>query len=270
MQALLVKMSHHMSRAGRIDMKRMLFSGLLGFVIIFVAVFSTMARSGAAVASLAAPPTPTLVKVPMADGLEIWGDFYAATGTEKAPAALLLHQFNGSSFEWQEFAVPLAEQGYNVLAIDMRGQGLTGGDVDWKLAESDALALMGWLREQETVDPDRVSVIGASVGANLALRVCAQDEACHAVIALSPGLGYFGVATKDTVSDMKHKALFLVASQNDTPSGNDIKDLAAAAPSSADVLMHIYASSNRHGTAMFSFPDLIPMMLTWLDSYNVS
>jgi pimeloyl-ACP methyl ester carboxylesterase len=251
-------------------MKRILFSGLLGFVIIFVAVFSTMAQSSTSVASLAAAPTPTLVKIPMADGLEIWGDFYAASGGEKAPAALLLHQFNGSSFDWQEFAVPLAEQGYNVLAIDMRGQGLTGGDDNWKLAESDAIALMGWLRDQETVDPDRVSVIGASIGANLALRACAQDEACHAVIALSAGLGYYGVGTQDTVKGMKDKAIFLAASQNDTPAGNDIKILAAAAPSSADVLMHIYASSNRHGTAMFSFPDLIPMMLQWLDSYNVS
>lgn len=251
-------------------MKRLILGGLFSALIIFAAVFSSTARSSASAVSVAAPPTPQLVKIPMADGLEIWSEFYAATGDEKAPAALLLHQFNGSSFEWQEFAVPLAEQGYNVLAVDMRGQGLTGGDIDWKLAESDALALMGWLREQDTVDPDRVAVIGASIGANLALRACAQDEACHAVIALSAGLGYFGVGTLDTVEGMKDKAIFLTASQNDTPAGNDIKDLAAAAPSSADVLMHIYASSNRHGTAMFSFPDLIPMMLQWLDSYNVS
>ncbi|MEO8609089.1 MAG: alpha/beta fold hydrolase [Chloroflexota bacterium] len=250
-------------------MKRMILSGLFGFLIIFTVAYSTIAPSSVlATSQAAAPVSPQLVKIPMADGLEIWGDFYMAAGTEKAPAALLLHQFNGSSFEWREFAVPLAEQGYNVLAIDMRGQGLTGGDIDWKLAESDGVALMGWLREQDTVDPDHVAVIGASIGANLALRVCAQDDACHAVIALSAGLGYFGVATKDVVAGMKHKALFLVASQNDTPAGNDIKDLAAAAPSSADVLMHIYASSNRHGTAMFSFPDLIPMMLQWLENYN--
>lgn len=248
-------------------MKRLFLSGLIGFLIIFVAAYSSIAGSSAA-GSLAAAPSPQLVKIPMADGLEIWGDFYAATGDEKAPAALLLHQFNGSSFEWQEFAVPLAAAGYNVLAVDMRGQGLTGGDIDWKLAESDALALMGWLRDQDTVDPDRVAVVGASIGANLALRTCAQDEACHAVIALSAGLGYFGVATEDVVADMKDKAIFFAASQNDTPAGNDIKDLAAAAPSKADVLMRIYASSNRHGTAMFSFPDLIPLMLQWLENYN--
>ena len=251
-------------------MKRMLFSGLLGVVMILVGGYAGIARSSVLTTrQAAAPPSPQLVKIPMADGLEIWGDFYAvAEGEEKAPAALLLHQFNGSSFEWQEFAQPLAEAGYNVLAVDMRGQGLTGGKIDWKLAESDANALMGWLREQETVDPDRVAVVGASIGSNLALRACAGDDACHAVIALSPGLSYFGVGTKDAIEGMKDKAIFLVASQTDTPSGNDIKDLAAAAPSSVDVLMHIYASSNRHGTAMFSFPDLIPMMIGWLENYN--
>jgi pimeloyl-ACP methyl ester carboxylesterase len=206
----------------------------------------------------------------MADGLEIWGDFYAATveGDAKAPAALLLHQRFGSSFEWQEFAVPLAEAGYNVLAVDMRGHGLTGGDVDWKLAETDTSALVGWLREQETVDPDRVALVGASIGANLALRECAQDDACHAVIALSPGLDYFGVDTKDIFETMKDKAVFLVSSANDGQSDDGTKYLASIAPSSVDVLMRSYASSNRHGTAMFSFPDLIPLMLQWLDGYN--
>ncbi len=253
-------------------MKRIILAGLLGLMAAFVVVYSSLTPQ-ITVAALKITPTPGpshLVSIPMADGLKIKGDFYPAVDNDFAPALLLLHQHFGSGVDWKDFAIPLAQKGYTVLAIDMRGQGITGGKVDWHLAESDAVALMAWLREQPGIDPDRVAVAGASIGANLALQACAEDDACHVVIALSPGLDYFGIGTKDTVDEMQNKSILLVASQNDPQSAESTKYLTSLTSRSVNSMTRIYASSNRHGTALFSFPDLAPLMMDWLDLYNMA
>src|SRR5207248_4064448 len=73
------------------------------------------------------------VEIVMADGLKIQGSFYANLGDTKVPAALLLHQLGANRDEWRVFANPLADKGYNILAVDMRGHGKTGGKQDWTL-----------------------------------------------------------------------------------------------------------------------------------------
>src|SRR5262249_36546038 len=121
----------------------------------------------------AAPPYPTSqpaqdVAIKMADGLVIRGTFYPASGSEPAPAVLLLHQYNGNRRQWDAFTNALIAKGYNVLAVDQRGFGETGGKLDWIRAEQDGGTLMTWLREEPTVDLDKVAVVGASIGSNLA------------------------------------------------------------------------------------------------------
>ena len=248
-------------------MKKIILCVVLISLLTSVAVFAKNASSTAA-AQTSTPAPARLVTIPMADGLEVDGDLYPGPEGEKAPAALLLHQYRGSSYDWREFALPLQEKGYTVLAIDIRGQGLTGGAINWGLAESDAVALMGWLRDQPNVDPDRVAIVGASIGANLALRVCSGDAACHAVIALSPGINYFGVRSSEAIEAMEDKAVFLVASQGDTQSAMPTKLLTSNAPRSVDITMHLYGSARQHGTDLFFFSDLIPQMIVWLDIYN--
>jgi dienelactone hydrolase len=229
--------------------------------------------AGRAAATEAATPQvqPSEITVKVSDGLEIKGSFYASEGKGQASAALLLHQYKGSRSEWDPFTQALVAKGYNVLVVDQRGYGKTGGTEDWKLAVTDAAALMGWLRKQPTVNPDRVTVAGASVGANVALQVCASDLKCHTVIALSPGTDFLGVTSKDAVQKMEKKPIFLAASQED-PYASDatVKSLVTDAPVSSTVLAKVYANNKLHGAAMFQNPDLIPTMLLWLDTYNIA
>jgi pimeloyl-ACP methyl ester carboxylesterase len=251
-------------------MKKFALGGLLFALFTLLALF---VRSGlgsvAAQTTTTTPPPAQLAAVPMADGLQIKGDYYPAPESDTpAPAALLLHQNAGSGFDWRPFALSLQATGYSVLAVDMRGHGLTGGSVNWRLAESDAGALMEWLRQQPAIDPDRVAIVGASIGANLALRVCSADAACHAVIALSPGINYFGVRTPEAIRAMEDKSVFLVAGQRDNQSSLPTKELTAAVPRSVNLMTRLYGSARQHGTGLFFFSDLTPLMLSWLDQYN--
>src|SRR5579871_3191318 len=208
--------------------------GVLGFVVCVLIAAVVMNRGAAVRAAPPYPPTSVPaqeVQIKMADGLVVKGTFYPAAAATPAPAVLLLHQYNGNRRQWDAFTVALTAKGYNVLAVDQRGFGETGGQVDWTLAERDAAMLMTWLREEPTVDLDRVAVVGASIGSNLALRVCASDPKCHTAIALSPALDYVGVTTKNVVASMHNKAIFLVASERDAnPSADGVKALTAIAP----------------------------------------
>lgn len=250
-------------------MRKGLLSGLL-----IVALVIILANAHGVQGSLAAatktptPPPPKAVSIKMEDGLEIKGDFYDPQNNGKGPAALLLHQYGGSSYDWKDFANLLKQKGYSVLAVDMRGQGLTAHKQDWKMAQQDTLALMAWLREQPGVDPAHVIVMGASIGANLALKGCADDDACHVAVALSPGLNFYGVVAKDAITKMKGKAIFMAAAALDAQSGEATKLLAVYAPTSVNVMTRIYASLPTHGMGLLAFNDLTSHIMEWLDKYN--
>jgi dienelactone hydrolase len=252
-------------------MKKRSFS--LAFVIILLMGIGIASQypSVAAAATEEPPPAataePQKVLIKVADGLEIHGMFYPTTA-EKAPALLLLHQYGGNQSQWSRLVPILVENGYNVLTVDMRGSGTTGGKQNWTTAEADGLELMKWLREQPTVNPDRVGVIGASIGSNLALRICAADEKCPAVVALSPGINYFGVSTKDAVENMGNRAVLLVAAQQDSDASGGVKTLTFVTPKETNLEVRIYGGTGLHGVDMLYKVDLPKLIIDWLQQYN--
>ena len=92
-------------------------------------------------------------------------------------------------------AADLVAAGYAVLVVDMRGHGETGGAQDWTLAADDLGRVWDAFAALETVDESRTAVVGASIGANMALRLGADRADVGAVALLSPGLDYRGVTT---------------------------------------------------------------------------
>jgi pimeloyl-ACP methyl ester carboxylesterase len=138
---------------------------------------------------------PQRVEVAAEDGLMLVGDFYAlATDTDvELPTVLLMHQNQSNRQSWEPLIGPLLEAGFNVLTVDLRAHGETGGARDWEAALEDVQTWLDWLREQPTVRDSGIATVGASIGSNLALVGCANDPTCVTAIALSPGVDYFGI-----------------------------------------------------------------------------
>ncbi|MCA9903078.1 MAG: alpha/beta fold hydrolase [Anaerolineae bacterium] len=200
------------------------------------------------------------------DGLTLVGEFYASTN-EPAPAVLLLHMLGSRRSAWQPLIPWLSDAGYNVLAVDLRGHGETQGAQDWPAAERDVETWLDWLGEQPSVMPDRIAIVGASIGANLALNGCAFDERCITTVALSPGLDYRGVVTEPAVSDgLAERSALLVASQRDAYSADSVKMLTTEA--SGELGLQLYPGS-AHGTALLGAADapVIPLILNWLAAH---
>ena len=120
----------------------------------------------------------TEVVIPTKDGVEVHGTFQLPEGDifDPIPAVLLLHGGRQTRAEWAPLLPELAESGWAVLAIDLRGHGATGGEIeDWGAffndkdgVPQDVEAAMAFLSSHESVNKDRIAVVGSSVGGNLA------------------------------------------------------------------------------------------------------
>lgn len=82
-------------------------------------------------------------------------------------------------------AAVLARHGYGVLMVDPRGQGRSGGhamDAGW-YGDRDVVAAVTFLRHQAGVDPNRIGLLGLSMGGEEAIGAAAADPAIRAVVA---------------------------------------------------------------------------------------
>jgi predicted acyl esterase len=238
----------------------------LRMAIIIIVLIVGMAFAAHAQEATEEVVTPQIAEIETVDGLLLKGDFYPASA-ENAPAVLLMHQFNSTRRSWSSFLPPLLEAGYAVLNVDLRGHGDSFGDRDWDAAIGDVQTWLDWLREQPGVRPDAISIMGASVGSNLALVGCANDPECITAIALSPGLDYFGITTSTAISEgLAERSALLIAAQGDSESASSVKELIAL--SVGEIGVQIY-ESGEHGTGMFPQHDerLMPLILMWLETH---
>lgn len=197
------------------------------------------------------------------DRLRLQAMLYPAD-VQPAPAVLLLPMLNGRKEDWRPLVPVLQQAGYTVLTVDLRGQGATGGTPNWTQARQDVLDMLADLQAMDGVDGERIAVIGAGIGANLALTGCAVSTFCDAVAALSPGLDDQGVLTEGAVTRLGDRPLLLIAAVDDT--------LAAAAAQRLDGLAGgphelLLLEGSARGTALLQArPDLPGTLLAWLNA----
>jgi len=105
------------------------------------------------------------------EGLTLYGMLHRTEGAGPQPAVMLLHGFTGQRVESHRIFVKtarrLVENGIAALRFDFRGSGESEGEfaditiLGWV---SDALAGLDWLARRPGIDPDRLGVLGLSIG----------------------------------------------------------------------------------------------------------
>lgn len=120
------------------------------------------------------------------DGIEISGILQYPSETEKpVPAIILIHQAGSSTQEWVESAIiyKLLKENYAVLAYDIRLHGKSGKDGDFtgffsdpQRSPLDLLAAIEFLKQDKKIDADRMGILGASIGGNLACVAVSSDK----------------------------------------------------------------------------------------------
>ena len=105
--------------------------------------------------------------------------------------------------------LPLAEQGYGVLAFDLRAHGDSGGDrfaAAWD-SHLDAIAAARYLQNRDDVDADRIGALGLSAGAHGIIYAAAKTDSIRALMVDSVGLG----GTTDLLAPLRPEARPLLA-----------------------------------------------------------
>ena len=191
------------------------------------------------------------------DGIKISGDLYKGGDT----AIILLHMYTATKQTWKDFAQELQQKGYTVLAIDFRGHGAsdlkytTFTEKDFNNMIYDARTAKKFLGKKRTI------VMGASIGANIALKFANE---VNGVVALSPAFNYKGIKTKDDASKIRQPVL-IVVSEEDKQSVEDSQDLNKIISRST---LQIYKGKG-HGTNMLD-RESKDRILEWLSKNGLS
>lgn len=206
------------------------------------------------------------VSLKAADGTKLHADYGAVAGSQKG--VVLVHMVGRSASDWKFLTSKLNASGLATLAVDLRGHGanIPEGttapaldDATYALMVQDVAAGVAYLRAQGVKE---VSIVGASIGANLGLRVAAQDPEVRTVVMLSPGMNYKGVLVSDALDTYGTRPLLVVASTEDNYAFKSAQAIDAAAKGPHHLQTYTGAG---HGTKMLNkVPDLEGLIVSWL------
>lgn len=198
------------------------------------------------------------------DGIKISANYWPSKSDK---GVVLLHMLGRTKETWGGFPAEVNNADFQVLAIDMRGHGGSGGGdfrnfttKEWADALKDIKAAKEFL-VKNGADANGVYLIGGSIGANLALNYAAQDNSIKKIVLLSPGLDYRGILTLPSMNEYKG-AVFLASSSEDVQSFDGTKQLYGAAKGSKEIREYENAG---HGTNMLGKNNLNAEIISWME-----
>ena len=150
--------------------------GVYGLSIAFAAVYPPHASSDAS------PTGGEQVVMAAADGVRLSGWYLPS---RNGAAVVLRHGANSTASDTVRQAEALHEAGYGVLSTDARGHGASEGqgmDLGW-FGDLDTGAAVDFLVDRNDVSPDRIAVVGLSMGAEEAIGAAGVDDRIKAVVA---------------------------------------------------------------------------------------
>lgn len=215
------------------------------------------------------------------DHVHIVGD-YVLPEDDIQRCAVLVHMMPATRKSFTFFQEALALGGVASLAIDLRGHGdsVSVNNQDTPLDYRDfspeqhqqsiwdvrgAVAYLCQL----TAKPSKACVlVGASIGANLAIQCASEEHTIPLTIALSPGLDYRGIHALSFIKrmDSSRQRAILASSTEDAYSFESTQKLHAEAPEYTELFTR---EGSEHGTDMFEDNDFALKIVKVLCTINI-
>jgi dienelactone hydrolase len=212
-----------------------------------------------------------VVDLTAADGTKLKATYFAAA--KPGPGVLLLHQCNRQRKVWDGLAQQLAAAGINVLTLDYRGFGESGGDPFDRLppeqmaqiqAEkwpSDFDTAFQYLVSQPGVMRDMIGVGGASCGVNNSVQTARRHPEVRSLVLLSGNTDLNG--RQFLRNSAKVPVFFSVADDDEFPPTVLVIEWLYSLTSNPGKKFVHYAKGG-HGADMFPVhPELPGMIVDW-------
>jgi len=218
------------------------------------------------------PSAPRAVDLKASDGTILKASFFAAANP--GPGVLLLHQCNRQRKVWDDLAAQLSSAGINVLTLDLRGFGESGGIAHDKLTPRQAAQVQAedWpgdidtafesLITQPGVKRDVIGVGGASCGVDNSIETARRHPGeVKSLVLLSgntplPGRRFLRQASQLPI-------LFAVADDDEFPPTAQVVPWLFSISSNPGKKFVRYATGG-HGADMFKVhPELRGVITDW-------
>ncbi len=213
----------------------------------------------------AASSFPTQVTLKTVDGVSLKAVYGAPS--KAVNGVVFVHMAGRAKEDWQLLAEKLYRADVQVLAVDLRGQG--GNAVAGATAPSsyapmiaDVKAAVDYLHAKGCTN---VAIVGAEVGANLAINLAADDPSIRTVVMLSPGVDVKGVITTDAVKRYGARPLLMVASEDDVYSARSATSLDRVAVGTHRLEM--FEKAGKGTTMLNREPTLESLIIGWVQTH---
>ncbi len=233
-------------------------------------------------AAWAQPPSAEQVTFTTSDGVTISATLHHPSPGTRVPCVILLHQNKSDRSSWAQLIPLLLQNNYAALALDLRGHGAStnfGGrtrtfadftDADYAAMINDVRAAANYLHNRKDINGGRLGLIGASIGANLALQYASEDRTVRTVIMLSPGLDYRSLEVVPYLDAYDRRALFMIVSQGDAYSYNSCLEIKKEATIASPLKLKVY-DGDVHGTGLLAaHKGLDAIFIAWLLNHLVN
>ncbi len=188
-----------------------------------------------------------------------------------SPGVVLVHQYLEDDEQWGELPNQLARAGYRVLAFNLHGHGdsapydgpLSNILSDPVIGPGDVAAARTWLIGAGQSDPNRIAIIGTSIGANLAVGAAISGDA-KTYVSVSARKSAVETLAGTTASGMS--SVLYMASELD---GGGVQATDAQTMHDATAKpkqIHIYQGVDDHGIGILrNRSDASTRILDWLN-----
>jgi dienelactone hydrolase len=242
---------------------------ILVSLLVFAAVVS-VARAAQAV------PAPRVVDLTAPDGVILKATYFGAA--QPGPGILLLHQCNRQRKVWDDLAAQLAAAGMNVLTVDFRGFGESGGKRPDQMSspqEADQIVNARWpadvdvafryLQAQPGVNRGVIGAGGASCGVNQAVQLARRHSEVKSLVLLSESTDRAG---RQFVHNSPNLPLFMAAADDDFDDPGVVEIMQWVYDLSPDPAnQFVRYSVGGHGVDMFAAHQELPgMIVAWFNA----
>ncbi len=178
-----------------------------------------------------------------------------------APAVVLVGMLGHSRDDWQAVAERLADARITTLAIDLPAAVVPGDPGALASWSDDVRGAVSYIVARPETKAGAVGVLGASLGASLAVLAAAGDPQVRSLALISPTSEYRGLRIDNVLRQFGARPVYMVASRQDPYAARSVRELAKNPPGPREIQMAEVAAN---GTVLLTRePDLVRLVIEW-------